>query len=62
VEFDPDDTCGVCLDKPARVRLLPCQHELCAGCCRSMSGANPMSVLLCPFCRASVRGFRPTCC
>ena len=52
----------MCLDAAAHVRLLPCQHELCPGCCHALFKMDYASVVLCPFCRATVGGFSTACC
>lgn len=53
------DLCGVCMDAAPAVSLGPCSHRLCVGCCTSMLGADNRSVLVCPFCRASVGALAP---
>lgn len=49
-----DKVCGVCFDATSQVRLVPCGHELCAGCCRSLLALNSRCVMACPFCRGGV--------
>lgn len=61
-EYDGEDLCVVCLDAPARVKLLPCGHVcLCEDCSRTYAiyGArDPSSTVYttCPLCRESVSG------
>jgi len=54
-----DKVCGVCFDVTSQVRLVPCGHELCAACCRSLLALNSRCVMVCPFCRGGVAHLEP---
>ena len=55
---EPCHICGE--DAMVEVKLQPCQHEICLGCCNAMR-ANVVfkadAGLKCPFCRDYVDGF-----
>jgi hypothetical protein len=51
--------CGVCFDMPPQVRLAPCGHQLCTGCCQSLLAMNSRCIMVCPFCRGGVAHLEP---
>jgi hypothetical protein len=56
-----DRVCDVCFDAATQVRLVPCSHELCLSCCKSLLDMNSRCVMVCPFCRGGVRHLVPVC-
>lgn len=54
-----EEPCGICFDGAARVRLAPCGHDACAGCCAALFTMRHAEVAACPFCRQTVAAFAP---
>lgn len=47
-----EDSCTLCFDKRASVRLLPCGHQgFCSHCCGQLAE--------CPMCRGAIRATVP---
>lgn len=45
------EACAICMDRPVRVGVAGCEHELCFGCARRLCASPDHAVPQCPFCR-----------